>query len=79
MKITMAKFRDVYNQFRKEEITMSRMIEIFNETKLGTPMAYEYHNHKDGHCFVEYDLGEVTSFNGIENLKEYTKTPLYKI
>ena len=53
--------------------------EMLKTIKKETPMAYEYHNHENGHCFVDYDLGKVTSFNGIENLKDYTKTPLYKI
>ncbi len=40
--------------------------------------GYEYHNHETGHCFLDYDLGDAVP-EGIENIKDYTKTPLYKV
>lgn len=76
MKITIAYFRRVYKQFTDEEITMSRMIELLNEKKGGEsePVAYEFHNHETGHCYVDYiEQPEVGEKEG------YIKTPLYKL
>jgi hypothetical protein len=39
-----------------------------------TPVAYEWHNLKTGHCYVDYIRHPDLEFDG-----EYTKTPLYKI
>jgi hypothetical protein len=39
-----------------------------------TPTAYEWHNLKTGHCYVDYIRHPDLEFDG-----EYTKTPLYKI
>jgi hypothetical protein len=38
-----------------------------------TPIAYEWHNPKTGHCYVDY-----IQRTDLESDGEYTKTPLYK-
>ena len=78
-------YKDVFREDRRWNVWrgfyngwLDGRADMLKAIRKETPMAYEYHNHKTGHCFVDYDLGEAIP-EGIENIKDYVKTPLHKI
>ena len=58
-KIITAYVSDLLQQHLQEKISFSRMVELINEKAnepepTHQPVAYEYHNHATGHCYVDY-------------------------
>lgn len=48
--------------------------EMLQQIREENPIAYEWHNHETGHCYVDYIAQpEMDEEHG------YTKTPLYKV
>jgi len=76
-KIITAYVSDLLQQHLQEKISFSRMVELLNEKANGPeptqqPVAYEYHNLKTGHCYVDY-----VSRPGRGNKDGYDEIPLY--
>ena len=55
-KITVSFFRKVYNQFLNEEITMSRMVEMFNERAEDKSTCKSCGNELDAHALPQTGL-----------------------
>ncbi len=58
-KIITAYVSDLLQQHLQGVISFSRMVELLNEKAKEPevnqqPVAYEYHNLKTGHCYVDY-------------------------
>jgi hypothetical protein len=61
-------WRGFYNGWLEGRIDMLKAIKESN------PIAYEYHNQENGHCYVDY-----IERKGMTEKEGYIKTPLYKI
>ena len=75
-KLKVAFVKDLLTQVSKGDISFSRMCELMNEeaSRKEEPkvVAYEWHNHKTGHCYVDY-----VPHPGQGATEGYEKTPLY--
>jgi len=60
----------------RRDYSASKMCEVilqYIEKQTETPLAYEFHNYKTGHCYVDY----IPRF-AMDEMDGYTKIPLYK-
>lgn len=76
-KIITAYVSDLLQQHLQGVISFSRMVELLNEKAKEhevnqQPIAYEYHNFKTGHCYVDY-----LPRPGQGKVEGYDEIPLY--